>query len=257
MTAIIVTHPLYVLAKSSQSFDIKKSKRFTLADGWSLDGLNLERGWTDCLWTRKVILFERLLRNSLWCFVPTLRDACWQKHQLWGDMAACQDLRQTDCLRRKKNELTRREDVVINIKEQKRIKARIRNMRKWSSLFPVTKVTTQERKEEHSGKRHPKTTAEDCDIWILIGEGYLRPGVALVLWQQIQKGFGWPPESPESEPQLVAILETKTTVVFQILASWVGLNHPLRGFPSIGKPDFLNCEWAFGIGTERQVWGES
>lgn len=184
------------------------------------------------------------------------------KSSSFGDMAACQDLPETDGPQKR---LDWPAEMMLWLKSKReRTQKEEKTMRERGSLFPEIcflskvkekdkeKVTTQEREGEQKEKRKCRTTeltAEDCAIWILIGEGYLRPGIALVPWQQSQKGFSRP---PESEPQLVAMLKTKTTVVFQPWfkspSAWVSIDR---------KPNLPNCEWAAGIGLERQVWGET
>ncbi len=172
------------------------------------------------------------LRDSLWRVVAHLpRGMLVDKNVASEDMAFCQGLPPTE-----ESRLTCTEDAVIKSKRGREEKEE-KEMReskilcfswvKWNSK--TKKVTTRERREEQKRKsecRSGEQTAEDCTIWILIGEGYLRPGIALVLWQQIQKGFGCPPQSG---------FGNKNNCCFPTLASCVSLNHPQCGFQLIGN----------------------
>lgn len=80
-------------------------------------------------------------------------------------------------------------------------------------------------------------------IWILIGEGYFRPGIALALWQQIHKALAshqslshnwWP--FWKQKQQLFS--NPGHLHWFKSLSEWFSIDK---------KPHFLNCEWAVGI----------
>lgn len=80
-------------------------------------------------------------------------------------------------------------------------------------------------------------------IWILIGEGYFRPGIALALWQQIHKALAshqslshnwWP--FWKQKQQLFS--NPDHLHWFKSLSEWFSIDK---------KPHFLNCEWAVGI----------
>lgn len=192
-------------------------------------------------------------RNSSCCFVPTLRDACWQKHLLMVIWQPAISHRQT----------AEREQTGL----QKSCCEGIREWKKdWGTCSGMVFVGLQIFLKESKGKRQKKIVSpskresktmrgKGCakvqrrqawSIWILIGEGYFRPGIALALWQQIHKAL--------ASHQSLSHNWWPFWKQKQQLFSNPGLNHSQSGSPSIRNPISLIVSGLLALPSVRQVW---